>query len=50
VSREELVNALDEVSKGMIPNDRVALKVLWEEMSQWPDLEADRQKKAPKKG
>lgn len=39
-----MANALSEIVTGKIPNDRIALKVLWEEMSTWPALDIDRQK------
>ena len=36
-------NALAEVMDGKIPNDRIVLKVLWEEVVNWPALDMDRQ-------
>lgn len=39
-----MANALSEIVTGKIPNDRIALKVLWEEMTNWPALDIDRQK------
>ncbi|GBF87399.1 ycf3-interacting protein, chloroplastic [Raphidocelis subcapitata] len=38
VSRDEMAAALDDVSSGRIPKDRLALKCLVEEMRTWPDL------------
>lgn len=39
ISREEMATALMEVSEGRIPSDRIALRELWKEMSQWPALD-----------
>lgn len=50
VTRAEMASALAEVVTGKIPNDRIALKVLWEEMVNWPALDVDRDKKQEKKG
>ena len=50
VTRAEIANALNEVMSGKIPNDRIALKVLWEEMVNWPALDIDRESKKEKKG
>ncbi|KAK9152568.1 hypothetical protein Sjap_000048 [Stephania japonica] len=44
-SREDLVAALEHVNEGKIPEDRVALQMLAEEMLNWPNLEVE----APKK-
>ncbi|KAJ8425592.1 hypothetical protein Cgig2_027150 [Carnegiea gigantea] len=38
-SREDLVEALEEVNEGKIPRNRVALRMLAEEMMSWPNLE-----------
>lgn len=38
-SREEIAAALMDVHEGRIPKDRIALKVLWEEMMNWPSLD-----------
>ncbi|KAG2689405.1 hypothetical protein I3760_09G137600 [Carya illinoinensis] len=40
-TRDDLVTALEEVNEGKIPKDRVALKMLAEEMAQWPNLEVE---------
>lgn len=40
-SREDLVEALEEVNEGKIPRNRVALRMLAEEMIRWPNLEAE---------
>ncbi|KAL4201582.1 hypothetical protein AMTRI_Chr02g216870 [Amborella trichopoda] len=39
VTREDLVAALEDVHEGRIPKNRVALRMLAEEMIQWPNLE-----------
>lgn len=39
ISRDEMAAALTEVRNGKVPNDRIALKVLWEEMINWPALD-----------
>ncbi|GAX81151.1 hypothetical protein CEUSTIGMA_g8584.t1 [Chlamydomonas eustigma] len=39
VSRDEMAAALLEVAEGRVPRDRIALKCLHEEMSEWPFLE-----------
>eukprot|EP00210_Caulerpa_lentillifera_P002612 g2499.t2 len=44
VTRAEMANSLSEIINGKLPNDRIALKVLWEEMMTWPALDIDRQK------
>lgn len=41
VSRDDLVDALQEVHEGRVPENRVALRLLAEEMIQWPDLEVE---------
>jgi len=38
VSRDEVARALTSVVAGEVPNDRVALKVLHDEMVRWPFL------------
>ncbi|KMT14759.1 hypothetical protein BVRB_4g075250 [Beta vulgaris subsp. vulgaris] len=43
-TREELVAALEEVNDGKIPRNRFALRMLAEELTNWPNLEV-----APKK-
>lgn len=49
VSRDDLVSALEEVHEGKIPENRVALRCLAEEMVQWPNLEVETKKSKPKK-
>ncbi|XAR52861.1 hypothetical protein NMG60_11021177 [Bertholletia excelsa] len=44
-TRDDLVAALEEVNEGKVPKDRLALRMLAEEMIQWPNLEVE----APKK-
>lgn len=39
VSREEMADALTEVSEGRVPTDRIALRELRNEMINWPFLE-----------
>ena len=41
VSRDEMAAALQEVAEGRIPADRIALRELHREMTNWPFLEAD---------
>ena len=43
VSRDELAAALTEVAEGRVPRDRIALRELCREMSEWPyaDLSND---------
>ncbi|OWM85715.1 hypothetical protein CDL15_Pgr029138 [Punica granatum] len=48
-TREDLVAALDQVNEGKVPDNRLALRVLAEEMSQWPNLEVEAPKKKPSK-
>ncbi|EPS69738.1 hypothetical protein M569_05027 [Genlisea aurea] len=40
-TRDDLAAALVQVNEGEIPEDRVALRMLAEEMTQWPNLEAE---------
>uniref|UniRef100_A0A7C9D2F3 Uncharacterized protein n=1 Tax=Opuntia streptacantha TaxID=393608 RepID=A0A7C9D2F3_OPUST len=47
-TREDLVEALEEVNEGKIPRNRVALRMLAEEMMGWPNLEAEAPKTKPK--
>lgn len=47
-TREDLVAALEDVNEGRVPKDRVALKMLAEEMINWPNLEEGLSKKRPK--
>ncbi|OMO77720.1 hypothetical protein COLO4_25027 [Corchorus olitorius] len=44
-TRDDLVEALEQVNEGKIPKDRVALRMLAEEMSNWPNLEVEVPKK-----
>ncbi|PIA37597.1 hypothetical protein AQUCO_03000276v1 [Aquilegia coerulea] len=48
-TREDLVDALDEVKEGRIPENRFALRILAEEMINWPNLEVEIKKSKPKK-
>jgi len=41
VSRDEMAAALAEVAEGRIPKDRLALKCLYEDMSNWPYLNVE---------
>ncbi|PKU87117.1 protein CHLOROPLAST ENHANCING STRESS TOLERANCE, chloroplastic [Dendrobium catenatum] len=45
VTRDDLASALEDINEGRIPKNRVALRLLAEEMINWPDLEVE----APKK-
>ncbi|KAL6992150.1 hypothetical protein U1Q18_010258 [Sarracenia purpurea var. burkii] len=38
-TRDDLADALEEVKEGKVPKNRVALRMLAEEMIQWPNLE-----------
>ncbi|XP_068655499.1 protein CHLOROPLAST ENHANCING STRESS TOLERANCE, chloroplastic-like [Aristolochia californica] len=49
VTRDELATALEDVHGGRIPENRVALRLLAEEMSAWPNLEVEASKKKPTK-
>ncbi|KAK2635066.1 hypothetical protein Ddye_029858 [Dipteronia dyeriana] len=44
-TREELADVLVEVNEGKVPRNRLALRLLAEEMIQWPNLEVEVQKK-----
>ncbi|PON83817.1 hypothetical protein TorRG33x02_203680 [Trema orientale] len=48
-TRDDLVAALEQVNEGKIPEDRAALRLLAEEMIQWPNLEVEAEKKKPSK-
>lgn len=48
-TREDLAAVLEEVNEGKIPRDSVALKILAEEMVQWPNLEVEAKKTTRKK-
>ena len=41
VSRDEMAAALDDVVAGNVPKDRIALRTLHTEMSDWPFLDSD---------
>lgn len=44
-TRDDLAEALEQVNEGKVPEDRVALRMLAEEMMQWPNLEVEVPKK-----
>ncbi|XVE48415.1 hypothetical protein DITRI_Ditri01bG0000700 [Diplodiscus trichospermus] len=44
-TRDDLVEALEQVNEGKIPTNRVALRMLAEEMCNWPNLEVEVPKK-----
>lgn len=48
-TREDLAEALEQVNEGKVPENRLALKMLAEEMIQWPNLEEAVPKKKPGK-
>ncbi|KAI4294889.1 hypothetical protein MLD38_040826 [Melastoma candidum] len=48
-TRDDLVVALEQVNEGKIPENRFALRMLAEEMIQWPNLEVETTKKKPSK-
>ncbi|KAL9239239.1 hypothetical protein vseg_013579 [Gypsophila vaccaria] len=48
-SREDLAVALEEVNEGKVPRNRLALRMLAEEMSSWPNLEVEITKTKGKK-
>ncbi|KAG4938747.1 hypothetical protein AAZX31_16G087000 [Glycine max] len=48
-TREDLVDALDEINEGKIPKDRASLQMLAEELASWPNLEDAVPKKKPSK-
>ncbi|XP_020227932.1 ycf3-interacting protein 1, chloroplastic [Cajanus cajan] len=48
-TRDDLVDALDEVNEGKIPKNRAALQMLAEELAAWPNLEEEVSKKKPRK-
>lgn len=49
VTRDDLVAALEDVNEGKIPENRVALRMLAEEMINWPNLEVEAPKTKPSK-
>ncbi|TKY58507.1 Ycf3-interacting protein 1 [Spatholobus suberectus] len=48
-TREDLVDALEEVNEGKIPKNKAALQILAEELASWPNLEYEVPKKKPSK-
>lgn len=48
-TRDDLAAVLEEVNEGKIPKNKVALRMLAEEMAQWPNLEVEITKKKPRK-
>lgn len=44
-SRDDLAEALEQVNEGKIPKDRATLRMLYEEMIRWPNLEVEVSKK-----
>ncbi|KAK7262139.1 hypothetical protein RJT34_29700 [Clitoria ternatea] len=48
-TREDLVDALEEINEGKVPKNRVALQMLAEELASWPNLETEAPKKKPSK-
>lgn len=44
-TRDDLVEALEQVNEGKIPTNRVALRMLAEEMTNWPNIEVEALKK-----
>lgn len=48
-TRDDLVDALEEVNEGKIPKNRAALQMLAEELAAWPNLEEEVSKKKPSK-
>ncbi|XP_044497707.1 ycf3-interacting protein 1, chloroplastic [Mangifera indica] len=48
-TRDDLAEALEQVNEGKVPKDRVALRMLAEEMMQWPNLEVEAPKKKSSK-
>ncbi|XWS55418.1 hypothetical protein CRYUN_Cryun10bG0172400 [Craigia yunnanensis] len=44
-TRDDLVDALEQVNEGKIPTNRVALRMLAEEMINWPNLEVEATKR-----
>ena len=47
MSRDEMASALSDVVEGRVPNDRIALKCVWQEMSAWPFVDQDSEAKSP---
>lgn len=48
-TRDDLVAALEDVNEGRIPENRIALRVLAEEMINWPNLEVEIKRAKPRK-
>uniref|UniRef100_A0A2P2JZY2 Uncharacterized protein LOC105113655 n=1 Tax=Rhizophora mucronata TaxID=61149 RepID=A0A2P2JZY2_RHIMU len=48
-TRDDLVEALEQVNEGKIPKNRIALQMLAEEMINWPNLEVESAKTKPSK-
>ncbi|OAY54417.1 ycf3-interacting protein 1, chloroplastic [Manihot esculenta] len=48
-TRDDLAEALEQVNEGKVPKNRLALKMLAEEMMNWPNLEVEAPKERPKK-
>ncbi|XP_030514083.1 ycf3-interacting protein 1, chloroplastic isoform X2 [Rhodamnia argentea] len=48
-TRDDLVEALEQVNEGKVPENRPALKMLAKEMLEWPNLEEAAPKKKPGK-
>ena len=44
VSRDEMAEALAEVAEGRVPADRIALRELHREITQWPFLDVEEKK------
>ncbi|KAL5972505.1 hypothetical protein ACLOJK_039309 [Asimina triloba] len=49
VTRDDLAAALEDVNEGRIPENRAALQMLHEEMTNWPNLEVEAEKRKPSK-
>ncbi|KAJ8765999.1 hypothetical protein K2173_020515 [Erythroxylum novogranatense] len=48
-TRDDLVEALEQVNEGKVPKNRIALRMLAEEMINWPNLEVETPKKSARK-
>ncbi|KAJ0982910.1 hypothetical protein J5N97_011165 [Dioscorea zingiberensis] len=46
ITKQDLIDALEEVVEGKIPENRIVLKLLAAEMNEWPDLEVETPKKS----
>lgn len=49
ITRDDYAEALEDVHEGRIPKNRVALRLLAEEMINWPDLEVEAPKSKPRR-